>query len=106
LVLAVLGEKETASFWQSDQMLTIFDVSFMKKGTAMTQSHWMLDVAVDLRSYAAANGVEALADQLSETLELATSEMASMDEKAGAQKNGEQNKSGQDPENTGGHQYS
>ncbi|WIY26212.1 hypothetical protein [Parasedimentitalea psychrophila] len=72
----------------------------------MIQSHWMLDVLVDLRSYAAANDMRTLADHLSETLEVARSEMASIDEKAGAQKNGEQNQLGQDPENTGGHQYS
>ena len=72
----------------------------------MTQSHWMLDVLVDLRSFAAANGLGALTDQLSETLELAKSEMASMDEQAGTQKNGEQNQPGQDSKDTGGHQYS
>jgi len=85
-------------------MLTFFDANFAKRDTAMTQSHWMLDVLVDLRSFAAANGMEALADQLSKTLELAESELASMNEQAGAQKNGEQNQSGQNPKNTGGHQ--
>jgi len=72
----------------------------------MTQSHWMLDVLVDLRSYAAANDMRALADHLSETLEVAKSEMTSLDEKLGAQTNGEQNQPGQDTEDTGGHQYS
>ncbi|AZV76848.1 hypothetical protein EBB79_02335 [Parasedimentitalea marina] len=85
-------------------MLTFFDANFAKRDTAMTQSHWMLDVLVDLRSFAAANGLGALADQLSKTLELAESELASMNEQAGAQKNGEQNQSGQNPKNTGGHQ--
>ena len=72
----------------------------------MNQSHWMLDVIVDLRSFATANGLVSLADHLSETLEVAKSELATLDDKAGAQTDGEQNKLGQDSKDTGGHQYS
>lgn len=71
----------------------------------MTQKHWMLDVIVDLRAFAAANDLGALADHLDETLVIATVELASLNDTAGARTNGEQNKFGQDPKDTGGHQY-
>lgn len=71
----------------------------------MTQKHWMLDVIVDLRSFAIANDLGALADHLDETLVIATAELASLNDTAGARTNGKQNKLGQDPEDTGGHQY-
>ena len=72
----------------------------------MSQNHWMLDVIVDLRSFATANGLTTLADHLGKTLEVASAEVASMNDKAGAQANGQQNKSGQDPEDPGGHKHS
>jgi len=71
----------------------------------MNQNHWILDVLVDLRSFAAANDLEALADHLDETLVIAKAELVSLNDTAGARTNGEQIKLGQDPEDTGGNQY-
>lgn len=72
----------------------------------MSQNDWMLDVLVDLRSAATANGLGALADHLHETLVIAGAEMASLENNTGAQKNGEQTQHRQNPEDTGGDQYS
>lgn len=72
----------------------------------MTQNHWMLDVIVDLQSFATANGMTALADHLGSSLDVATAEMSSMNDSTGAQTNGEQNQPRPNPEDTGGHQHS
>lgn len=71
----------------------------------MTQNHWMLDVLVDLQSFAAANGLGSLADQLDETLVIASAELEILDDTAGTWTNGPQNKLEQSSENSGGHKH-
>lgn len=46
------------------------------------QHDWILDVLADLRSFARANGLPAVADKLTETTDLAMIEIASAEEKA------------------------
>lgn len=43
---------------------------------------WILDVLVDLKNFARANGLPALADKLTETTDLAMIEIASVEKKA------------------------
>ena len=72
----------------------------------MNENDWILDVIVDLRAAAAANGLGALADHLSNALVIAKAEMTFPDHKAGARPNGEQNKAGPNFRIVGGYQHS
>ncbi|MBJ6372992.1 hypothetical protein [Sedimentitalea arenosa] len=55
----------------------------------MTHNDWILDVLADLKSFASANGLGALAEQLDDTKLIAAAEIASQNEKAQARLNGE-----------------
>lgn len=48
------------------------------------QNDWILDVLTDLRAFASANGLGALAEQLDDTTLVAATEIASMKQEAGA----------------------
>ena len=45
---------------------------------------WVLDVLADLKTFAQANGLDALAEQLDDTQLIAATEIVSMDERVGA----------------------
>lgn len=51
---------------------------------------WILDVLADLKTFAAANGLDALAEQLDDTRLLAATEIVSKAEKVGARAHGEE----------------
>ena len=87
-------------------MLSLFCGIFGGLRQARIQYHGMLDLSVDLRSFTAADCARSQTHHLRETLEAAKLEVASLEEKASAQTDGEQNKLGQDSKDTGGHQYS
>ena len=70
----------------------------------MTHNDWILDVLADLKSFAAANGLGALAEQLDDTKLIAAAEIASQDEKAQALVNGEHGQLGSDFGGLGRHQ--
>jgi hypothetical protein len=55
----------------------------------MTHNDWILDVLADLKSFASANGLGALAEQLDDTKLIAAAEIASQNEKTQADLNGE-----------------
>lgn len=46
------------------------------------KNEWILDVLADLKNFAKANGLPALADQLADTADLAAIEIMSEDKKA------------------------
>lgn len=60
----------------------------------MTHNDWILDVLADLKSFASANGLGALAEQLDDTTLIAAAEISSQKEEARSQLNGEQSQSG------------
>ncbi len=70
----------------------------------MTQNDWILDVLADLKSFASANGLGALAEQLDDTTLIAAAEIASQKEEARAQLNGDQGRSGPNIAGLGRHQ--
>lgn len=49
------------------------------------QQDWILDVLVDLRNFARANGLPAVAEKLTETTDLAMIEIASVEKRARSQ---------------------
>lgn len=70
----------------------------------MSQYEWILDVLADLKSFADANGLTLLAEQLDDTSLIAAAEIASGGDKACAERNGEQDRTGSDPRGFGRHQ--
>ena len=50
---------------------------------------WILDVLADLRTFAQANGLDGLADQLDDTRLVAATEIVSMAERAGTARHGD-----------------
>jgi hypothetical protein len=67
------------------------------------QNDWILDVLADLKNFAAANDLAALAEQLDDTLIVAASVIASKDEELRVGSNGEKGRSGSDIEEAGSH---
>ena len=65
------------------------------------KNDWILDVLADLRTFAQANGLEALADQLDDTRLVAATEIVSMAERAKAARNGEDAEAGSHPGGAG-----
>ncbi len=57
---------------------------------------WILDVLADLKTFANANGLDALAEQLDDTQLIAATEIASKAEKVGAQAHGDEAATGID----------
>lgn len=70
----------------------------------MTQNDWILDVLADLKAFASANGLGALAEQLDDTTLIAAAEITSQRNEAGAHIDGDQGSSGSDLGGTGRHQ--
>lgn len=64
---------------------------------------WILDVLADLKSFAVANDLRALAEQLDDTTLVAASEIASKAEEARARPNGEHGQTGSVSRRTGSH---
>ncbi|PSL22221.1 hypothetical protein CLV88_101646 [Shimia abyssi] len=58
------------------------------------KNDWILDVLADLRTFALANGLEDLADQLDDTRMVAACEIVSMAEKVGTARHGDDAKTG------------
>lgn len=69
----------------------------------MAQNDWILDVLVDLKTFAGANGFGALAEQLDDTMLVAAAEIASLNERAIAETYAEQTGSGPNPKGPGSH---
>lgn len=55
----------------------------------MAHNDWILDVLADLKTFASANGLGKLAEQLDDTTLVAAAEIASQKEEARARANGE-----------------
>ena len=70
----------------------------------MVQNDWIVDVLVDLRAYAAANGLTTLVEQLDRTMLVALAELASEEHGADAQTDGKQDQSGQNSPGLRSHQ--
>ncbi|MFD3190940.1 hypothetical protein ACFMPD_11775 [Sedimentitalea sp. HM32M-2] len=70
----------------------------------MTHNDWILDVLADLKSFASANGLSALAEQLDDTTLIAAAEIASQKEEAPAQPNVEHGQLGSNIAGLGRHQ--
>lgn len=70
----------------------------------MTRNDWILDVLADLKTFAAANDLTALAEQLDDTTLIAASEIAAQAQEARNQTNGEQRQFGPDHRTVGRHQ--
>jgi hypothetical protein len=73
------------------------------RGNWMKQIDWILDVLVDLKSFASANDLGALAEQLDDTMLIAAAEIASLNEKATVGTYAEQTGSGPNPGGPGSH---
>ncbi len=71
----------------------------------MAQNEWILDVLSDLRSFAAANGMGMLAEQLDDTKLVAAAEIASLKDEALAPANGNTGRFEPDPRRSGRHQH-
>ena len=69
----------------------------------MANNDWILDVLVDLKSFATANGLGTLAEQLDDTMLIAAAEIASRRDGAVRQGYGEQSQLGPDTGRFGGH---
>ena len=69
----------------------------------MAQNDWILDVLVDLKAFAVANDLRALAEQLDDTTLIAAAEISSKGEEACAANDGEQGQPGSDYCGTGRH---
>ena len=65
---------------------------------------WILDVLADLKSFAIANNLDALAEQLDDTTLVAASEIASKAHGARTELHGGQGGTGSDPRSAGQHQ--
>ena len=70
----------------------------------MSQYDWILDVLADLKSFAEANGLSLLAEQLDDTALIAATEIASVGDMGCAEQNGGQNRVGSHAGGTGRHQ--
>lgn len=70
----------------------------------MMQNDWILDVLADLKTFAAANGLRALAEQLDDTTLIAAAEISSRKEEARSHLNGEQSQFGSGVGGFGCHQ--
>lgn len=70
----------------------------------MKHNDWILDVLADLKSFASANGLGALAEQLDDTKLIAAAEIASQNDEAQAQLNGEHGRFEPDTGGFGRHQ--
>lgn len=70
----------------------------------MGKNDWILDVLVDLKTFALANGLGALAEQLDDTTLIAAAEIASLNEEAGLKTYAERTGPGSNPGGTGSHQ--
>ena len=70
----------------------------------MTHNDWILDVLADLKSFATANGLKGLAEQLDDTTLIAAAEIASQKEEAHAQINGDRGQLGSGAGGLGRHQ--
>ena len=68
------------------------------------QNDWILDVLADLKSFASANGLGALAEQLDDTTLIAAAEIASLREEAQARLNGDRGQLGSGTGELGRHQ--
>ena len=68
------------------------------------QCDWILDVLADLKSFAVANSLEALAEQLDDTRLVAAAEIASRVEEARSHVNGGLGQTGSNPQAIGGGQ--
>lgn len=68
------------------------------------QNDWILDVLADLKAFAVANGLGALAEQLDDTTLVAASEIASSHKEAHARLNGDNIQFGPHPQRVGGGQ--
>lgn len=70
----------------------------------MTQNDWILDVLADLKAFASANGLGALAEQLDDTTLIAAAEITSKGHEADANVDGDQGSSRSDLGGAGRHQ--
>ena len=68
------------------------------------KNDWILDVLADLKTFAKANSLAALAEQLETATLVAAAEIASNEEDASARRNGELHQPGSDPRGFGRHQ--
>ena len=71
----------------------------------MTHNDWILDVLADLKSFALANDLGALAEQLEDTTLIAAAEIASKAEEVQEQSNAGQRQSGSDTGGIGRHRH-
>lgn len=70
----------------------------------MVQNDWILDVLADLKTFASANGLVALAEQLDDTQLVAAAELASQASRTDARRDGEYAEFGSDYQGFGRHQ--
>ncbi len=71
----------------------------------MLHNDWILDVLADLKSFALANDLGALAEQLQDTTLIAAAEIASHAKEAQAQDHASQRQSGSDTGGIGRHRH-
>ena len=71
----------------------------------MPHNDWILDVLADLKSFALANDLGALAEQLQDTTLIAAAEIASKTKEAQAQDHAGQRQSGSDIGGIGRHRH-
>ena len=65
------------------------------------KSEWILDVLADLKTFAASNGLPALAEQLNDTAIIAMAEISAREDVIQGGQDGEQRSSGSDIRRTG-----
>ena len=71
----------------------------------MPNNDWILDVLSDLKTFASANGLSALAEQLDDTRLIAAAEIAFKNEEALAPANGKKGRLEPGPRGIGQHQH-
>ena len=71
----------------------------------MPNNEWILDVLSDLKTFAAANGLSVLAEQLDDTRLIAAAEIASKKEEALTPANGNKGRLEPGPRGVGRHQH-
>jgi hypothetical protein len=71
----------------------------------MANNNWILDVLTDLKTFALANDLGVLAEQLDDTTLIAATEIASKAEEAREQCNARSSRSGQDIGGFGRHRH-
>jgi hypothetical protein len=74
----------------------------LSKATVMTQNDWILDVLADLRTFARANALNALAEQLDDTTLVAAAELSSRANEAYAHYDGDEGQAEQAARRVGG----